>query len=174
MLDPLTALAIANSVIQIVDFGGRLFARTIETVRTNGNIEENVDLELMISDLRVITQSLENASQSKPRSVGNTRPEQLSADERLCLLAQRCQDISTGLLKILEDIKSKGDGRYRTWNAVRQSLHTIMKKGDIGDYLRRLELLRGELVLNLVDTIRCVRKIQGTNFACVLKYELSL
>lgn len=181
MLDPLTALSVASSIIQIVDFGGRLFALTTRTVRADGVIEGNVDLELIATDLCAAVERLEKASRLKSQS-SPTKPltlaEELAArrngayrtshsqptkpadqqtpDDRLCSLASRSHDISTRLLKILEEIKSKGEGKFRTWNAIRQSLHSMMKRDEIDEYLKRLEPLRGELMLNLVEIMRCV------------------
>jgi hypothetical protein len=180
-MDPLTALSVASSVIQIVDFGGRLFALTSRTIRADGVVDENVDLELIAADLRAAAERLHKisrlkspSSRTKPLTLAEeqaakrhetyrtshsqpTKPvDQQSPDERLCSLAFRSYELSTRLLEVLEDIKSKGNGKFRTWNAIRQSLHTMMKRDEIDEYLRRLEPLRGELTLNLVEIMRCV------------------
>jgi hypothetical protein len=196
MLDPLTALSVASSVIQIVDFGSRLFALTTRTLGADGNIESNIDLELIVDDLRAASKKLDRASQpqspnfhakttlaqekaakrngtSKPPQANIAIPiDQQTPDERIFALARRAYEISTRLLKVLEDIKSKGDGKCRTWNAVRQSVHTMMKRDEIDDYLRLLEPLRGELVLNLVNAMRCVHQtscVVTINFTtCIL------
>jgi len=181
IMDPLTALLVASSVIQIVDFGGRLFALTARTIRADGVIDENVDLELIAADPHAASGRLhrisrlkspssstrpltladkQTAKRRKPHSTPYSQPpksvDQQTPDERLCSLASRSHELSTSLLEVLEKIRSKGDGRFRTWNAIRQSLHTMMEKAKIYDYLRRLEPLRGELMLNLVEILRCV------------------
>jgi hypothetical protein len=151
-MDPLTALSVASSIIQIVDFGGRLFALTTRTIRADGVIDGNADMELIVADLRVAAERLQKAAGSpSTRAIDQQTP-----DERLCALASRSHDLSMRLLNVLEEIKSKGSGRFRTWNAIRQSLHTMMKRDEIDEYLRRLEPLRSELVLNLVEVTRCV------------------
>jgi len=183
MLDPLTALSVAGSIIQIVDFGSRLFALTARTLESNGNLEANVDLGLVLNDLRVVSRKLERASTSTtPALVTQAAPtehlpaerigsteysqqhttktiDQQSTDERLRSLARRSHAISIRLLKVLESIKSKGNGKFPTWNALRQSLHTLLKKDEIDDYLKQLEPLRGELTLNLVDAMRYVQGV---------------
>jgi hypothetical protein len=175
-MDPITALSIAGSVITIVDFGGRLFALTTRTLRDGGVIEDNVDLELITADLQAAAERLlkgaalrPSISRAKPLTLGeaqntkrngtssSNRPnDQQTPDERLCALASRSYDLSTRLSKILEEIKSKGNGKYRTSNAVRQSLHTMVKKDEVEECLKRLEPLRGELTMNLVEVMRCV------------------
>lgn len=174
MLDPLTALSVAGSVVQLVDFASQLFALTARTLESDGNVEANVDLDLVMNDLRVVSRKLERASTSTtpakvtPERNGsleysqqctNTTIDQQSSDERLCSLARRSHAISIRILKVLETIKSKGSGKCNTWNALRQSLHTMMNKGKIEDYLRQIEPLRGELILNLVDAMRCVSEV---------------
>lgn len=191
MLDPLTALSVAGSIIQIVDFGSRLFALTARTLESDGTSEANVDLGLVLNDLRVVSRGLERAyTSTNPVLVAQAAPtehlpaerngsveysqhhttktiDQQNSDERLCSLARRSHAISIRLLKVLESIKSKGNGKCNTWNALRQSLHTLLKKDEIDDYLKQLEPLRGELILNLVDAMRYVSEVLlSTDIPC--------
>jgi hypothetical protein len=56
MLDPLTALSVASSILQLVDFGGRLLGLTLEAVRsTHGTVEENVDISVLAGDLEELS-----------------------------------------------------------------------------------------------------------------------
>lgn len=89
------------------------------------------------------------------------------SDKRLCSLARRSHVISIPLLKVLESVKSKGNGECNKWNAHRQSLHTLLKKDEIDDYLKQLEPLRGELILNPVDAMRYVsEELPSTYILC--------
>ena len=179
MLDPLTALSVAGSIIQIVDFGSRLFALTARTLESDGTSEANVDLGLVLNDLRVVSRGLERAyTSTNPVLVAQAAPtEHLPAERNGSVeysqhhttktIDQRSHAISIRLLKVLESIKSKGNGKCNTWNALRQSLHTLLKKDEIDDYLKQLEPLRGELILNLVDAMRYVSEVLlSTDIPC--------
>jgi hypothetical protein len=54
-MDPLTALSLAGTIVQFVDFGSRLFTDSREFYKsTTGTLKANEVLELIISDLRAL------------------------------------------------------------------------------------------------------------------------
>lgn len=57
MLDPFTALSVASSVIQIVDFSSKLVSKG-EEIRRNGSLVENDELERVTKDLQELNGSL--------------------------------------------------------------------------------------------------------------------
>lgn len=61
MLDPLTALSLASSVVQLVDFSIKLLAESKE-IYQKGSTLEHKDLGLLIEDLGLLSNQLERSS----------------------------------------------------------------------------------------------------------------
>lgn len=106
-MEPLTALSVASSVIQFVDFGSKLLANGRQLYRSaEGVLTENVDLELVASDLHNLTMGLKRKL-PKNRALGRPgKARQLNDDdEALDRLCERCVEIAETLMKLLEKLK---------------------------------------------------------------------
>ncbi|GAB7334686.1 hypothetical protein MBLNU13_g06631t1 [Cladosporium sp. NU13] len=138
MLEPLTALSVAGSIIQIVDFGSRLFALTARPLMwvSRGLERASTSTAPVLVTQAAPTEHLpaeRNGSTEYSQQHTTEIIDRQKSDKRLCSLARRSHVISIPLLKVLESIK---------------------KKDEIDDYLKQLEPLRGELILNPVDAMR--------------------
>lgn len=53
MLDPLTALSVAGTIVQFVDFGTKPLSQANELYKSSvGTLKSNYELELVMTDLR--------------------------------------------------------------------------------------------------------------------------
>lgn len=180
-MEPLTALSIASSVVQLVEFGGRLFQLSTQIQRSpSGVADEVIDLQLITSDLHALSERFRasRADSSEPdlaldnsmnfvhvrfQPDGSKSQPKLSKDERALLtLADRCHELSEELLVIIASVKSQSDGRCRTWKALLQAIRMLWKEKEIENISERLDALRSELLLHLVYTMKddqaCVQK----------------
>ena len=100
MLEPLSAIALASSIIQFVDFGSKILASGCETYHsTHGATEDNVDLESLTQSLYKFQDQL------------STHPKQLTHNDReLQKLAQNCSYLAGDLLLLLGSFKVKEHG----------------------------------------------------------------
>lgn len=148
MLDPWSALNVANSVVQFLDFGRKLVQGSVELYKSaDGTLDRNALLDDLTTDLKEISIGLGGYPQS-PGATGNDVP--------LQRLARSCYEYSTQLLNILEDLRRK-ENRLKSWESFRQSLRSLVKAGKLGDLNEKLDKTRTELMINLLAQLRFVR-----------------
>ena len=75
MLDPLTAIGVASSIVQLVDFSLKVVARSAEIRRAGASIEVG-QLKRITSDLKGLTESLQERSKAQSDNV-TTKEEQV-------------------------------------------------------------------------------------------------
>jgi hypothetical protein len=75
MLDPLTAIGVASSIVQLVDFSSKVVARSGEIRRAGASIEVS-QLKRITSDLKDLTESLRERSKAQSDNV-TTKEEQV-------------------------------------------------------------------------------------------------
>jgi molecular chaperone GrpE (heat shock protein) len=148
MLDPFSALSAASAVVQLVDFGSKLVAGTIEIYQsTQGLNEDHIILEKVSSDMRDISDNLE-------RNLQVPSSGRLSRDEAALLrLAKDCIPLAKQLLDILSDLRVKSDS-IRIVESFRQSFRSALKKGKIHDLEARLDKLRNEVNTRMLAILR--------------------
>lgn len=111
-MDPLTALSVAGTIIQFVDFGSKLLTHSVELYRSSrGSLKVHDELELVTGDLRSVVIKLKGASEPPPETDRPlTEDERQSEDFRkICDEATR---IAEELLNKLSSIRVK-DGECR-------------------------------------------------------------
>jgi len=161
MLDPLTALGLASSVAQFVDFGFKVISESRQQYRSaTGILPDNLSLETFVADLSDISERLASDDSERP---GGTRFITNSAirtwdksheDRALRELAARSKTLADEILHILEDLKVKGPNRR--WESIRQAFRSRMKREKIRDMEKRLEQIRSQLNLRLVAMMEYV------------------
>jgi hypothetical protein len=98
LLDPLTALSVAGTVVQFVDYTGKILEKGAEVYRSlDGALVENLEIQSIVEDLLYLNDKLV-ASAHDPgnglRASKNSN-KQLSLDEQaLESLARACSDIA--------------------------------------------------------------------------------
>ena len=121
MLDPLTAISLASSIVSFVDFGSKLLIDAYGAYQSHdGAKEENLRIETIYDDLKKLSAHLVQApGSSSPRL----------SDDELALqdLARQCVSVSEKLLGILDKLKVKGTGPCRFWYAIRQEVRRAGK-----------------------------------------------
>jgi hypothetical protein len=140
-MDPLTALSVATSVIQIVDFGSKLVSRA------GGNSVSNSTLKATTTDLKGLLARLQD---SLPLVTTNIP---LTAEEvSLQALAKGCGEVARELLTRLEKLK-KSD-KAGKWGSIRLALLSVWSEKEIQEVSARLELYQRELDTSLLVSLR--------------------
>jgi len=104
-MDPLTALSVASSIIQFVDFGSKLLSRSRQLYKSKeGVLTENVDVETITEDITTLVKGL-RGKLPKNRSVTVLRTSE--DDDALDELCQRCVSIAEELIARLQKLKVK-------------------------------------------------------------------
>ena len=141
MLDPLTAVSLASSVVQFVDFGIKVVTESIELYHSvDGSSGDLSDLETKIVRTRELAQKIEVVVEQ------NREREHVSEDENtLKNLAISCNSITSDLLTILDGLKNKKSaGPGRKWESLQKAVkaQTPWNKAKIESLEKRLLRVR--------------------------------
>ena len=103
MLDPLTAISLASSIVQLTDFGIKVVSGSLRLYYSENGLDmEKSNLEGSTSRLRTyndkVLASVERSGEASS----------VSGDQKdLIILAQRCREVATDLLLELDSLKVK-------------------------------------------------------------------
>ncbi|TKA70985.1 hypothetical protein B0A55_08031 [Friedmanniomyces simplex] len=150
MVDPLTALGAASSIVQFVDFSSKIISSCYSTYKSiSGASEEHVHLETVTTRLRDFSgrlQAYQDAgyyARQDPQEVAELRQ-----------MAGMCYQTADDLVKVLEDLKVTKTGPLRTWDAVRQAIRSARKQHAIENADDKLQKIQNQLGLQLMQVIR--------------------
>ena len=147
MLEPLAAIGLAGSLVQFVDFCGRIIAEGYSAYQSaTGVSRDNAHLEVVIRDLQ---------GWSKKFNSVQTSPSTLSEDEKaLQGLRVDCYILAGELLAILEKLRVKRTGHLRSIAALGKSIQHFHKSDKIKRLSKQLDELRSEINLRLLRIIK--------------------
>ena len=160
--NPFTAVSLASSVIQFVDFSTKLIAKGREIRHSSeGTTERNFELSLISTRLTTLSANLHNAMRMKASSSHG-----LTEDERtLMRLAEASKNVSEKLASALEALKIRGlvDGK---WSGLRAALKLCWGQEKIQELETRLDSLRKQLAMQLLLGMRYVY-LQNPHSQCI-------
>lgn len=135
-MDPISALSLAATVVQLVDFSIKIVSKSSELYRSNGLVE-NQSIDKATKDLIKLNDQLKDSSVSN------------SDLQELC---KACGDAADELLTALSKVKV--DGKGKAWQSFRKALRSIWSKEEIQELEKRLARFRNELNLRLTVGLR--------------------
>jgi hypothetical protein len=145
-MDPLTALSLASSVVQFIDFGLKILERGTEIKRSvDGAVAQNEAIEDTTRDLQNLLMKLRIQPQTSTGA--SLIPEQVSLER----LVKGCEETGSQLLTKLETLKSRSKGR---WNTIRAALISAWSEKDVQEIFERLKTYQRELSLNVLVSLR--------------------
>ena len=148
MLDPLTALSIASSVIQIVDFGCKLVSDTQEIYHSaSGATKNNVTAAEIAKDVNFLYKDLTRKDQSFQR---------LDADDiALGKLVDSCTREAHALIKLLGELKVPKDTNQ--WKGLKTAIKNARKRGKVDEVESRLLKIQKQINSRLLVMMKYVR-----------------
>jgi hypothetical protein len=141
-MDPVTALGVASSILQIVDFTQSLVRSTYEVYKSpSGRRKASVDLQAVTSSLKTLNEDLIGSmNRAATVTIGNGRGAELSAkDKELRHLCQKCSDLASTLISALERLTAE---RNSLWDSFRQALKQVWKEKEILSLEKQLQQYR--------------------------------
>ncbi|ORY14588.1 hypothetical protein BCR34DRAFT_479383 [Clohesyomyces aquaticus] len=154
-MEPLTALSLASSIIQIVDFTGKIISRSKEIYRSADGVLETVtvleqaanQLQEMSADLKAGPPDLseEEMKYQKPMS---------ASERQLLQLSQEAKDISEEIVQAVNKIKVKGS--KKAWKSVEQALRSVWSQKEMSALETRLDTLRKQIDTALLFSLRSI------------------
>jgi len=137
MLDPITALGFAASILTFIDFSWHLVTGTYEVYQSaDGTTIDNARIEKVINDLQSVSDDLysDKLESSKHASA-------------LKELAEECSSLSKKLLKILKTLKQQGGNSL--WKSFKGKWASMRKADEISSMVDRLRDYRSEILIRL-------------------------
>lgn len=156
MLDPLTALSLASSVIQIVDFGCKLVSQTQEIYHSaSGTTKDNVTSGEIANDIHLLYKDLTSKDQEFNR---------LSEDDiALGKLVDSCAHEARELMHLLREIEVPPDATQ--WKSFKNAVKSARKKGMVNGIETRLLKIQKQINsrLHLMMTYVSMKMLDSTN-----------
>jgi len=147
-MDGLSALGVAASVAQFVEFGCGLVMKTREIYKsTHGTSIQYAELEIATNRLLALNLQLQASRQIKENwAEGKSQVlEDIHSD---------CTAISVDLLSRLNQLKIHEDHKHRRWNSFRQALKSVSSKAEIDVMAKKLRRHQKELNGHILMSLR--------------------
>lgn len=168
MLDPLSTLTGAATVIQFIDFARTIICKTKEIHRiTDGVLPEEVGsvsaaqhLAALAADLEApipFTTVAEDALAAMPiADRDEMRARYQRMNDRLISIRAECHLVSQTLSQQLSQLEIPPRARFRRWKSFRKALKSVWEKEAIDATARKLEGLRSELEVHVLAVVKRV------------------
>jgi len=155
MLDPLTSLSVASSVVQFVDFAIKLLSDGAELYE-KGTLANHDELELVTKDLTRLTDDIISTTQSGQTQYRGAEQPPSKDEVALLELAASCQKIGEQLLALLESLKvqKSGNALENGLTSFRKAVRSAKKKGQIQNLEKRLKKMQDQLSISILALLR--------------------
>jgi hypothetical protein len=145
MMDYVSAVGLASSVITFVEFAWNLIAGAVETYRSvDGTLAENARLDDVKDDLDYLTDLLDK------RLTGNGKTK---AERRIARVAADCHADSKELQSLLGEIAGP-KGNRAVWRSLKASWMNLIKRKDVAELKTRLQEHRSVVLLQVTLLLR--------------------
>jgi N-terminal domain on NACHT_NTPase and P-loop NTPases len=144
VLEVFTAIGLAASIVQFVDYGTRLFSKSKEIYHSaTGASSENVDLQIICTTLGELSEDLASAS---PTYL-SLSPSYSKDEKALVTLAHECNKAASELLSILDKLQNrKGHTKFTSF---RQALLVMWNENRIAEISKKMNRFRDQVALCL-------------------------
>lgn len=150
MAEAFAALSAVAAILQLVEFGTKVFAKTYELKKSGADaFAENVTIGLWVTDLEKVAGELAVA----PAAIHGLPPRDQSELESLI---NACRPLCKELLVVLKGLEKTHATTSPTWDALRTSMRSILSKGKLDSLQRQLDGIRSQITLRLLSMLRCV------------------
>jgi hypothetical protein len=140
IMDPLTVLSVAGSVVQFADFSMKLFADGRELYKsTRGILTAHEELELVTVDLRALIVKVKQVPVSEVAESENQgdRDGEASFGKIYCDATKLAEE----LIDALDKLKLR-EGKNRIWESFRKVIESAWSRDQIKSLSKRLESLK--------------------------------
>ena len=150
VLDPMSALSIAASAVQFVDFARMIVCKTKDLyLSTDGVLQENKQTETVTMRLKELAKSIRVPATPPLSNSGSSL-----TNSRLQKICMECSSVSTELLERLHQLKVPDQSKDRKWKSFRQALKSVWSKREIDNMGKKLSDLRAELDTEVLIQLR--------------------
>jgi hypothetical protein len=149
-LDPLSALGVVASVIQLVEFSTKIISKGQHLYKSpSGTSAENEETAAAAKRLKGLAWGIQESLRTEA-NVGDYDQAPLEA------ITDQCLEIADELALELEKLKVPVGAKFRRWKSFRQALKCAWSKEKLENMRRRLMELREDLGTHVIVGIRYV------------------
>ncbi|KAI1323378.1 hypothetical protein F5Y16DRAFT_412669 [Xylariaceae sp. FL0255] len=136
-MDPISAIGLASSVVQLLDFAGKLVSKSKEIYRSGrGSLVKHDEIEAVTKTLETQSRRIALQANSFQRSSSETGRDLLE-------LCDGVRTLSRTLITTIDSVRcGEGSGR---WTSFLQALRTVWKEKEITDMRERLQRYRQQV-----------------------------
>jgi hypothetical protein len=157
-MDPLSVVSLVGTIVQFVDFGGKLLSNAVELYRSPiGTLAAHHELELVTTDLQALISKLRQSLYS-----GNEPPGQETASQRESfeVLCDEAVKVAEELVNRLERLKIK-DGKLRKWQSLQHAVEAAWSRKELVDLKNQLLGLKDALETRVLFSIRSAHTLEA-------------
>ena len=154
-MDPLSALSLAGTIVQFVDFGSKLLSESSQLYKSSlGKLEAHEELELVTGDLQcVIVKLRETFNLVSGEPCGPLQQNDQFQEDSFHKICEEALEIADELLNRLKRLKVK-DGKYRAWESLKAAVKIAWSKEEISSLRQRLSIFRESLHSRLMLSMK--------------------
>ena len=146
-MDPLSALSVATSVVQFVDFTTSIISGSYQIYKSGSKeIERNAELKEVMRKLVSLNGGLEQSLHIKALTANLSR-----TDQELMGLCKDCNSVGGELIIVLQKLRMR---KHDKWSSVKSALCTIWTQNDIDVLQRRVDGFRQQIALHILVALR--------------------
>jgi hypothetical protein len=148
-MDPVSALGVAASVVQFIDFTETLFSGTYQIYKSaTGQTKFNFDLMTITTSLNTLNKDLRSSLHlatldGKPLS---------KVEAEIDTICRGCSKVAEQLLLALEKLKAQEEHNF--WDSFLKALRTIWQKREVETLEKQLETFRMQISLHINVALR--------------------
>lgn len=153
-MDPFSALSLAATVVQFVDFSTKVISKGNALWKSyDGSLSENSELECVTLRFQNLTKNL----RAQARQTGPTH--NANGDQSLENICESCIDIAEELCSRLNQLKVSPSHPQRRWKSIRQALKSVWSKEKLQELEGRLARFKDDLNLHIIVALKYVHTI---------------
>jgi hypothetical protein len=149
-MDPLTALSVAGTIVQLVDFGTKILRGSFSVYRSaSGALPVNDELEIITRDLTVLATKLR-----RPLYAEDVPTIELHSiqDRALRDLCDNCARVADKLLDRLNGLRVQG--RHQMWRSLQHAIRTAWAQNEVDELTTTLSRYRTSIQTHILSSIR--------------------
>jgi hypothetical protein len=141
-MDPLTALSLAGTIIQFIDFSSKILGGAHHVYKSaSGELSANEEMRLIALDIQAVVLKLK--SRAQPNKWGASIASN-PVEESLCSICDQVELVAKELIGRLERLQVEDGvkGPRRVWESLNQAIKSAWKREELQALLEKLKTLK--------------------------------
>ena len=149
VLEVFAALSLTASIVQFIDFGGKLFSKAKELHHSrDGYLRDHADLDSATKSLKGLICNISSSTSTTANTAEN-----ISDDEKaLMILARDCTELADELVRLLERVK--GVGQRDRWSSFLQAIRIVWNEKEIDHTKEKLKDFQARTALHVLAILK--------------------